>query len=293
MTAVSVAEAVERAAERLLYAMHNHVTVAPVRDLLGTTDIGAAYAIQQRLTRSWEQAGGVIVGRKIVLTSAAVQRQLNVDQPDFGVLFADMDVSGAATIPASSMLQARAEAEIAFVLAEDFGEGELDLTRVRSAIGYAVAASVSVDIRVDGWDIALTDTVADNASSGLFVLSEHRFGLDEFEPKKVRRAVACRSDHPVRRSGAVGSPACGQHHPGRDRAAGFGVGHIHLRGQMRRTESARRHRGHRHRVDEGTAGRCRPVGGHEDMLVDIALELSAAPDEQIAAAEPKHQGSRT
>lgn len=176
MTAVSVAEAVERAAERLLYAMHNHVTVAPVRDLLGTTDIGAAYAIQQRLTRSWEQAGGVIVGRKIVLTSAAVQRQLNVDQPDFGVLFADMDVSGAATIPASSMLQARAEAEIAFVLAEDFGEGELDLTRVRSAIGYAVAASVSVDIRVDGWDIALTDTVADNASSGLFVLSEHRSG---------------------------------------------------------------------------------------------------------------------
>lgn len=186
MTAVPAAEAVERAAERLLYAMRHGVTVPPVRDILGTKDVGAAYAVQQALTRSRERSGGVVVGRKIGLTSAAVQRQLGVDQPDFGVLFADMDVSGAASIPVSRMLQPRAEAEIAFVLAEDLAEGELDLIRVRSAIDYAVAALELVDSRVEGWDIALTDTVADNASSGLFVLAERRFRLDEFEPRQVR-----------------------------------------------------------------------------------------------------------
>lgn len=186
MTAVSTAEAVERAAERLLYAMHHRVTVPPVRDLLEPNDIGAAYAVQQALTRSRERSGGVVVGRKIGLTSAAVQRQLGVDQPDFGVLFADMDVSGAASIPISRMLQPRAEAEIAFVLREDLADGELDLPRVRSAIDYAVAALELVDSRVEGWDIALTDTVADNASSGLFVLAERRFRLGEFEPREVR-----------------------------------------------------------------------------------------------------------
>ncbi|MGY5309306.1 2-keto-4-pentenoate hydratase [Nocardia gipuzkoensis] len=186
MVAVSTSDAVERAAARLLYAVHNHVTVPPIRDLIGADDVGAAYAVQQKVTRAWEREGGVVVGRKIGLTSAAVQRQLNVNQPDFGVLFADMDVSGAAVIPLSSMLQPRAEAEIAFVLAEDLVDGDLDVGRVREAIGYAVAAVELVDSRIEDWDIALTDTVADNASSGFFVLAERPCRLDEFAPREVR-----------------------------------------------------------------------------------------------------------
>src|SRR5690606_37126429 len=74
----------------------------------------------------------------------------------------------------------------AFVLAEDLAEGELDEARVRAAVDYAVAALELVDSRVAGWDIALADTVADNASSGLFVLSDNRFRLGEFEPRQVR-----------------------------------------------------------------------------------------------------------
>ena len=178
--------AVEQAAERLLYAMRHHVTVEPVREFIGSTDIDAAYRVQQRLTRHRQEAGGVIVGRKIGLTSRAVQRQLDVDQPDFGVLFADMDVSAADRIDTTRLLQPRAEAEIAFVLAEDLAEGELDEARVRAAVDYAVAALELVDSRVAGWDIALADTVADNASSGLFVLSDNRFRLGEFEPRQVR-----------------------------------------------------------------------------------------------------------
>jgi 2-keto-4-pentenoate hydratase len=170
------------AAERLQVAARTGVPCRPVRDLIGTDDIGQAYAVQQRLTRSRVAAGARVVGRKIGLTSPAVQRQLGVDRPDFGVLFDDMDVSGLAEVPSDRLLQPKAEAEIAFVLGADLDEGPLDVGQVRAAVAYAVAALEIVDSRIVGWDITFGDTVADNASSGLFVLGENRVGLEEFEP---------------------------------------------------------------------------------------------------------------
>jgi 2-keto-4-pentenoate hydratase len=121
------------------------------------------------------------VGHKIGLTSAAVRRQFGVDQPDFGVLFDDMDVSDLATVPVDLLLQPKVEAEVAFVLADDL-DGDLSPGRVRKAVAYAVAALEIVDSRVRGWDITLADTIADNASSGLFVLGRDRVPLDAFEP---------------------------------------------------------------------------------------------------------------
>ncbi|GAB2939796.1 2-keto-4-pentenoate hydratase [Streptomyces heilongjiangensis] len=178
-------QAVAQAAARLLAASHEGRPVAPVRDLLGERDIDAAYAVQQELTRRRLAAGAVVVGRKIGLTSPAVQRQLGVDQPDFGVLFADMDVSAEAEVPSERLLQPKAEAEIAFVLGEDLADGALEAARVRAAVEYAVAALEIVDSRVADWDIRLTDTIADNASSGLYVLGDRRLGLDAFEPREV------------------------------------------------------------------------------------------------------------
>ncbi|MFK0154751.1 2-keto-4-pentenoate hydratase [Streptomyces sp. NPDC090493] len=178
-------DVVERAAARLAAAQEDRRPVAPVRDLLGTGDLAAAYAVQEELTRRRLADGAVVVGRKIGLTSPAVQRQLGVDQPDFGVLFADMDVSGLPEVPSERLLQPKAEAEIAFVLKEDLTDGALDPARVRAAVDYAVAALEIVDSRIADWDITLTDTVADNASSGLFVLAEHRLALDEFEPREA------------------------------------------------------------------------------------------------------------
>ena len=175
----SVAEAAARLAE----AACTRRVAAPVRDLLGTSDIDAAYAVQRELTRRREQAGGVVVGRKIGLTSPAVQRQLGVDQPDFGVLFADMDVSRRAEIPPDRLLQPKIEAEIAFVLRQDLATGPLDDAPVRAAVDYAAAALEIVDSRIAGWDITITDTIADNASSGLFVLAGRRLTLEEFEPR--------------------------------------------------------------------------------------------------------------
>ncbi|MFI1865280.1 2-keto-4-pentenoate hydratase [Streptomyces jumonjinensis] len=176
---------VSAAADRLLSAAAERRPCSPVRDLLGSMDVAAAYEVQRRLTARRLSAGAVVTGRKIGLTSPAVQRELGVDQPDFGVLFADMDVSGAAEVPVTRLLQPKAEAEIAFVLAADLdGEG-LDLAAVRAAVAYASPALEIVDSRIADWDITITDTVADNASSGLYVLGEARLPLTAFEPREA------------------------------------------------------------------------------------------------------------
>jgi 2-keto-4-pentenoate hydratase len=179
------ANTVTHAADRIARATAERRPVAPVRDLIGMADIAAAYAVQDELIQRRLAAGAVVVGRKIGLTSPAVQRQLGVDQPDFGVLFADMDVSGATEVPARLLLQPKAEAEVAFVLKQDLTGDDFGPGRIRAAVDYAVAALEIVDSRIAGWDITITDTIADNASSGLFVLAEKQLTLDEFEPREV------------------------------------------------------------------------------------------------------------
>ena len=174
--------AVVEAAERLSMAADSGIPCAPVRDLIGDSDVELAYAVQRRLTEHRLAAGASIVGRKIGLTSPAVQAQLGVDRPDFGVLFDDMDVTAERFVPSGRLLQPKTEAEIAFVLGADLDEGSLDVAQIRGAVAYATAALEIVDSRIKNWDITFSDTVADNASSGLFVLGETRLTLEEFEP---------------------------------------------------------------------------------------------------------------
>jgi len=185
MTDIGDPTAVAEAAARLIGAARNGQPCAPVRDLLGTTDIALAYAVQQHVIADRLTAGARVVGRKIGLTSESVQRQVGVDRPDFGVLLDDMDVSALPEVPSGRLLQPKVEAEIAFVLAADLDDADLDIERVRAAVGHAVAALEIVDSRVADWDIAITDTVADNASSGLFVLGDEQITLKEFEPRDV------------------------------------------------------------------------------------------------------------
>ncbi len=177
------------AADRLRDAARTGVPCPPVRDLIGSDDVTAAYAVQQLLTAERVAAGATVVGRKIGLTSEAVQRQLGVDTPDLGVLFDDMAYDDGAVVPADATMQARAEAEIAFVLADDLVSGALDRDQVRQAIGHAVAAIEICGSRIAGWDIRLADTVADNASSGVYVLGSVHRTLDDFEPKDVAMSM--------------------------------------------------------------------------------------------------------
>lgn len=167
---------------RLQTAGETGVPCAPIRELIDETDVASAYAIQEKLTAARLASGAVIVGRKIGLTNPAVQAQLGVDQPDFGVLFDDMGYAEEQIVPMSRLIQPKAEAEIAFVLAEDLAEGPLDVAQVRAAVAYAQAAIEIVDSRIADWNIKFADTVSDNASSGLYVLGAEKVSLDDFEP---------------------------------------------------------------------------------------------------------------
>jgi len=180
----SVERSVGEAAERLLGASSSRLPTAPVRELIGSTDIEVAYRVQQRVIAARLRAGAAIIGRKIGLTSEAVQRQVGVDQPDFGVLLDDMRFADGEVIPFSTLLQPRAEVELAFVLAADV-DGDLEPEALRSAVAYASPALEIVDSRVRDWDIVITDTVADNASSGAFVLGDAQVRLTDFEPRDV------------------------------------------------------------------------------------------------------------
>lgn len=159
------------AADRLIAAAAAPKQCEPVRDILGETDIAAAYAVQNLLTTDSIERGRRIVGHKIGLTSPAVQAQLGVDQPDSGVLFDDMQVACRSTVATAGLLQPKVEAEIAFILAADLDD-DLSERAIRLAAGVAIPAIEIVDSRIRDWSIGIVDTVADNGSSALFVLGE-------------------------------------------------------------------------------------------------------------------------
>ncbi len=173
---------VEAAADRLRDAAKRRTPCEPVVDLLGDGTIADAYAAQELNTERSLAEGRRIVGRKIGLTSAAVQAQMGVDQPDYGILFADMSVDEGADIDIDRLIQPRAEAEIAFVMGADLPDPDTTAAEVMRAIDFAVAAIEIVDSRVHDWRIGIYDTIADNASSGLYVLGSTPVALGDFDP---------------------------------------------------------------------------------------------------------------
>jgi 2-keto-4-pentenoate hydratase len=156
-------------AERLRNAYRGGA-VAPLRDTLDPMDAERAYAVQLINTRVWQEQGRRIVGRKVGLTSKAVQTQLGVSQPDFGVLFEDMAIPTGGVLDASKVLQPKAEAEVALVLERDIDNPDAKPEDVAAATAYAVTAIEIVDSRIAQWKITFADTVADNGSSAFFVL---------------------------------------------------------------------------------------------------------------------------
>ncbi len=188
MPSQTTEHAIEHAAARLLAAQSDGRPTDPVRSLIGNVDIELAYRVQQRVIAARIERGASIVGRKIGLTSEAVQRQVGVDRPDFGVLLDDMWFNDGEVIPMGLLLQPRAEVEIAFVLAADI-DGDCDAEALRASVAYASPAIEVVDSRVRDWDIVITDTVADNASSGVFVLGGAQRPLSAFEPREVTMSL--------------------------------------------------------------------------------------------------------
>jgi 2-keto-4-pentenoate hydratase len=166
------------AAAHALREAHSNGAIPPLRDYLEPTDGDGAYAVQAINTQHWQYAGRTIVGRKVGLTAKAVQAQLGVNQPDCGVLFADMEVTDGGILTTARTLQPKAEAEIALVLARDLDKPDATADDVRAATDFVVAAIEIVDSRIADWQISFADTVADNGSSAFFVLGRERKSLD-------------------------------------------------------------------------------------------------------------------
>jgi 2-keto-4-pentenoate hydratase len=157
-------------ATRLLAAEAAGVPIDPIAAELGAKDVASAYAVQSEVTKRGIAAGRRLVGRKIGLTSKAVQQQLGVDQPDYGALFADMEIASGGEVQSSKLIQPRIEAEIAIVLERDLSQPDVTMGELMRAVGYVVPALEIVDSRIKDWMITILDTVADNGSSARFVL---------------------------------------------------------------------------------------------------------------------------
>jgi 2-keto-4-pentenoate hydratase len=146
--------------------------VSPLTESHPDLGVAVAYQVQQVGIDLRIGEGAHRVGHKIGLTSAAMQQQLGVDQPDFGVLLDSMILRSGATVARDALIAPRVEAEIAVWLTQPLTGGDVTPEEARAAIGSAVPALEIIDSRIVDWKIALADTVADNASSALAVVGE-------------------------------------------------------------------------------------------------------------------------
>ncbi|WP_284337564.1 2-keto-4-pentenoate hydratase [Comamonas sp. NoAH] len=183
---MSMSDTVQSLAQRLREAEANCTPIAPLRDLIAHDSENLAYAIQQCNVEHGVAQGRPIVGRKIGLTSPAVQKQLGVDQPDFGTLFADMLYGDHEPVPMHRTLQAKVEAEVALVLEQDLPRADTTLVELMHATAYVLPAIEIVSSRIENWNIRFADTVADNASSALVVLGGVKVPLDNLDLKQVQ-----------------------------------------------------------------------------------------------------------
>lgn len=163
----------QAAARALRNARASGKPIPPVSKHFEIEGLEVAYAVAEINTAArLEEPGRRIVGKKVGLTSEAVQRQLGVDQPDFGVLFDDMEFLNGQALPAARLIQPKVEAEVAFVVGRDLRDAVPSWAEFLACIAYALPALEIVDSAIADWKISLVDTVADNASSALYVLGD-------------------------------------------------------------------------------------------------------------------------
>lgn len=180
-----------QAAERLRHAQTTGRPCPPVRDLVGPDQREAAYAVQHHVAALQQISGAQLVGRKLGMMSPAVQAQLGVGEPTIGTLMDTMQVRHDSVVPVRRLLQPLVEAEVAFRLVADLDGPDIEPEQVRAAVGEVYAALEVVDSRIAGWDISAVDTIADNASAGLFVLAPEGRPLGDWDLRLLRMELRC------------------------------------------------------------------------------------------------------
>jgi 2-keto-4-pentenoate hydratase len=192
---------VDDLATRLQQAESARTPIDPIAGDIGNGQLDVAYAVQMEVTRRGIASGRRLVGRKIGLTSKAVQQQLGVSQPDYGALFADMEVATGESIEFSQLIQPRVEAEIAIVLDRDLTGDDVTLGELMRSAAYAVPALEVVDSRIRDWKITILDTVADNGSSARYVLGA--------SPRRLTDVDLDACGMTMTRNGTIVSVGCG------------------------------------------------------------------------------------
>ena len=148
-----------------------------------------AYLVQLATIEKELGNGKSITGKKIGLTSIAMQQSLGVNEPDYGHLLDSMEIKNGGTVSTDQVLQPRVEGEIAFILKDDLKGPEITAFDVIQATDYIVPAIEIVDSRIKDWKLTLQDTVGDNASSGLYVLGEEHFDITAIDLRLIGMAL--------------------------------------------------------------------------------------------------------
>lgn len=161
-------------AKELLLALSKGTTIAPLSERTASLTIDDAYKISRLCLQQREDDGERLIGKKIGVTSLAVQQMLNVHQPDFGFLTNSMHFNNGDCISLSKhkLIQPKAEGEIAFCLKNDLQGPGVTAEDVLDATLWVAPCFEIVDSRIEDWRINIVDTVADNASCGVFVIGE-------------------------------------------------------------------------------------------------------------------------
>ena len=176
---------IERYGDELYQALVTREAVAPLTDREPDMTIEDAYRIQLRMIQRRLDLGETVIGKKIGVTSKVVMDMLKVNQPDFGHLLSGMVFSEGEPIPANSLIAPRAEAEVAFLLKRDLRGPGVMAADVLRATECVMPCFEIVDSRIQDWKIKIQDTVADNASCGVFVLGGVRA-----DPRRLDLALA-------------------------------------------------------------------------------------------------------
>jgi 2-keto-4-pentenoate hydratase len=176
---------VRKTAEELFDAERQRHTLRPLTERFPQITPEDAYRIQLALIEMKKSQGAKVVGKKIGLTSKAMQKMLNVDQPDYGHILDGMMVQDGASFFVHELIQPKIEPEIAFVLEQELQGPGITPAQVLAATRFVLPALEIIDSRIEGWKIKLCDTIADNASSARVVLGSSPKRVDQVDLRLV------------------------------------------------------------------------------------------------------------
>ena len=188
--AMPPADTLHAAARALRTARAERRPIAPVSTTFGLAGIDAAYAVAELNTQAALAVGRRVLGRKVGLTSRAVQQQLGVSQPDFGILLDDMEFLDGDEVATVRLAQPKIEAEVAFVVGSELASPSPSWGEFLASLAYALPALEIVDSAIADWKIGIVDTVADNASSGLYVLGQQPVAIGQLAGSELGMQLA-------------------------------------------------------------------------------------------------------